>query len=81
MNHNEIVGWESVKESGIKYKAVILWDDEIPSRIKKRISIINKLLEGEKIDILTFRGKGTTFKERLLEVYIFATGYHTIWHY
>jgi len=72
MNHNEIVGWESVRESGLKYKAVTIWDDEIFPRIKKRIEVINKLLDGEKIDILRIKGKGKTFKERLLESVYFC---------
>ncbi len=67
MNHNEIVGWESVKDSGLKYKVITIWDDDISHRIKKRIDIINKLLDGEKIDILKIQGKGSVFKERLLE--------------
>ncbi len=66
MNHNEIVGWETVKDSGLKYKVVTIWDDEISPRIKKRIDIINKLLDGEKIDILKIQGAGADFKERLL---------------
>lgn len=72
MNHNEIVGWETVKGSGVKYKAVTIWDDEIFARIKKRIEIINNLLDGEKIDILKIQGKGDTFKERLLEILYFC---------
>lgn len=72
MNHNEIVGWESVKASGLKYKAVTLIDDEISLRIKKRIEIINKLLVGENIDILSIQGKSGTFKERLIEIIYFC---------
>ncbi|PKL18490.1 MAG: bifunctional phosphoglucose/phosphomannose isomerase [Spirochaetae bacterium HGW-Spirochaetae-5] len=72
MNHNEIVGWESVKGSGLKYKALTLLDDEISSRIKKRIEIINKLLMGENIDILSIQGKSGTFKERLIEIIYFC---------
>ncbi len=72
MNHNEIVGWESVNGSGLKYKAITLIDDEICLRIKKRIEIINKLLVGENIDILSIQGKSNTFKERLIEVIYFC---------
>ena len=72
MNHNEIVGWENVKGSGLKYKAVTILDDDIFSRIKKRIEIINNLLDGEKIDILKIQGKGDTFKERLIEILYFC---------
>lgn len=72
MNHNEIVGWENVKGSGLKYKVITMWDEDISPRIKKRIDIINKLLDEEKIDILKFKGKGDTFKERLLEVVYFC---------
>lgn len=72
MNHNEIVGWETVKGSGVNYKAVILHDEEIPDRIKKRIRIINKLLEGEKIDILTFDGMGCSLKHRLIDLIYFC---------
>ena len=72
MNHNEIVGWETAAGSGFKYKVVTLWDDEIFPRIKKRIDVINKLLDKEKIDILTIKGKGGSFKERLIETVYFC---------
>ena len=72
MNHNEIVGWERVQRSGLKYKALTLLDNEISSRIKKRIEIINKLLIGENIDILSIQGRSGTFKERLIEIIYFC---------
>lgn len=72
MNHNEIVGWETAKDSGIKYKAIVLHDDEISLRIKKRISIINKLLENQKTDILIFKGSGASIKHRLIDIIYFC---------
>jgi glucose/mannose-6-phosphate isomerase len=72
MNHNEIVGWESVKGSGLKYKIINIMDDDAPSRIKKRIDIVNDLLGKERIDILSIKGKSAAFKERLIEVIYFC---------
>lgn len=72
MNHNEIIGWETAASSGLRYKVVTMWDDEISPRIKKRMGIIKNLLDGEKIDILTVQGRGTSFKERLLESIYFC---------
>ncbi|MCL2154926.1 MAG: hypothetical protein FWH53_04595, partial [Leptospirales bacterium] len=72
MNHNEIVGWESVKESGIKYKTITILDDDISTRINKRIEIVNDILSKEGIDILSIKGKSLTFKERLIEVIYFC---------
>ena len=72
MNHNEIVGWESVKESGLKYKTITIIDDDFPQRIKKRIEIMNDLLGKEGIDILSIKGKSISFKERLIEVIYFC---------
>jgi len=72
MNHNEIVGWESVRESGLKYKVITIWDEEVYPRISKREGIIKNLLEDEKIDILKIQGKGATFKERLIETVYFC---------
>jgi glucose/mannose-6-phosphate isomerase len=72
MNHNEIVGWESVKESGLKYKTITIIDDNIPPRIKKRIEIMNDLLGKEGIDILSIKGKSISFKERLIELIYFC---------
>ena len=72
MNHNEIVGWESVKESGLHYKTITIIDDDIPPRIKKRIDITNDLLGKEGIDILSIKGKSISFKERLIEIIYFC---------
>jgi glucose/mannose-6-phosphate isomerase len=72
MNHNEIVGWESVKESGLKYKTITIIDDTISPRIKKRIEITNDLLGKEGIDILSIKGKSISFKERLIELIYFC---------
>jgi glucose/mannose-6-phosphate isomerase len=72
LNHNEIVGWETIKESGVKYINIIISDDEISPRIKKRIEIMNELLGKEGIDILNIKGNSITFKERLFEVIYFC---------
>ena len=72
MNHNEIVGWESVKESGLKYKTITVIDDDISPRIKKRMEITNDLLAKEGIDILSIKGNSVSFKERLIEVIYFC---------
>ena len=72
MNHNEIVGWESVKESGLKYKAITIMDNDISPRINKRIAIVNDLFSKEGIDILSIKGNSISFKERLIEVIYFC---------
>ncbi|MCL1864866.1 MAG: bifunctional phosphoglucose/phosphomannose isomerase [Spirochaetes bacterium] len=72
MNHNEIVGWENVKESGLKYIIITITDDDISLRIKKRIEIMNDLFSKEGVDLLDIKGKSKTFKERLIEVIYFC---------
>jgi glucose/mannose-6-phosphate isomerase len=72
MNYNEIVGWETVKESGIKYKIITIMDDDVSGRIKKRIEIVNDLLSKEGVDILSIKSASLTFKERLIEAVYFC---------
>lgn len=72
MNHNEIVGWESFRQSGVNYKIVMLYDDEFHPRVKKRIDVIKELLGGENVVILTFKGSAPSFRERLIETHYFC---------
>ena len=68
MNHNEIVGWETFKIQGVKYKIVNLFDEEMHPRVKKRFEIINNLLNSEKIDIIKLEGTMGSRRERLIEI-------------
>jgi len=72
MNHNEIVGWETFKVQGVKYKIVNLYDEEMHPRIKKRFEVINNLLNNEKIDIIKIIGTKGTRRERLIEMVYFC---------
>ncbi len=67
MNHNEVVGWETARESKIPYVILSLVDRDVHPRIAKRIEIINDLITAEKIDIITIEGRGESFKSRLIE--------------
>lgn len=67
MNHNEIVGWETFKTQGVKYKIVNIYDEDMHPRVKRRFEIINNLLSKEKIDIIKIDGERPTFRERLIE--------------
>lgn len=68
MNHNEIVGWETFKSQGVKYKIVNIFDEEMHPRVVKRFGIINNLLNNEKIDIIKIDGKKGSRRERLIEM-------------
>ncbi len=72
MNHNEIVGWERVKDGPVKYKVINIVDRDIDIRIRRRIDIINDLIRKEGIDIINIQSDNSSFKVRLLEVIYFC---------
>ena len=72
MNHNEIVGWETVEASKERHCVINILEESMNIRVFARIEIINNLLKEHKIDILNIQGKCSNFKSRLLECVYFC---------
>lgn len=66
MNHNEIVGWESIVHLTGRLSVIILKDDEDNNRVKKRMSIIRELVEDQTASIHTLETRG---KSRLARIF------------
>ena len=68
MNHNEIIGWETVNEKQIKCKAVFIYDDSYNDRVKKRFEIVSELIKQSGTEIITLKSDREDFKHRLMDL-------------
>lgn len=68
MNHNEIIGWETVNEKQIKCKAVFIIDDSYNSRVKKRFEIVSELIKQSGTEIVTLKSTQHDYKSRLMDL-------------
>jgi glucose/mannose-6-phosphate isomerase len=68
MNHNEIIGWETVSEAQIKCKAVFIYDDSYNSRIKKRFEIVSDLIKQSGTEVITLKSDQAEYKLRLMDL-------------
>lgn len=68
LNHNEIIGWETVTENNFKSKVVNIIDDSYNAQIKKRFAITTELISQSGIQVLELKSKLGNFKERLIDL-------------
>ncbi len=68
MNHNEIVGWESLNENQIKVKVINILDKEYPAQIKKRFKITSEIISENKTGIINLESEEKSFKVRLMDL-------------
>lgn len=68
MNHNEIIGWETISEKQLKCKAVFFYDEAYNSRVKKRFEIVSELIKQTGTEIITLKSSQPEFKLRLMEL-------------
>ncbi len=66
MNHNEIVGWESIVHLTGRLSVIILKDDQDNERVKKRMKIIKELVQDQAASIHTLETRG---KSRLARIF------------
>jgi glucose/mannose-6-phosphate isomerase len=83
-NHNELVGWSDVtREFSNKFVVIILRDSEDHSQIKKRMDIVNPLIEEIGAEVIEVESRGSTDLERILSLIQmgdFASYYLAILH-
>jgi len=68
MNHNEIIGWETINEKQFNCKAVFIYDESYNSRVKKRFEVVADLIKQSGAEILTLKSNQPEFKLRLMEL-------------
>ncbi|MCH8027063.1 MAG: bifunctional phosphoglucose/phosphomannose isomerase, partial [candidate division Zixibacteria bacterium] len=68
-NHNELVGWSDVtRKFTDKLAAIILRDSADHPQVKKRMDIVNPLIEETGADVMEVQSRGSTELERILSL-------------
>ena len=67
LDHNEIVGWEGAAELG-RFSAVLLDDSDLHPRVRTRIELTRKLIEGQAVFADQVQSVGETRIERLVSL-------------
>jgi len=68
MNHNEIIGWESYRETQFHSKIVIISDEIYHPQIKKRFNILKEIFSKSGVEIIYLKSNEENFKVRLLDL-------------
>ncbi len=68
MNHNEIVGWETVKDGDVSYAIISIIDVSYNERVKKRYAILNEIFNKTDLPIITVESNESDFLLRLLDM-------------
>lgn len=71
MNHNEIVGWQNPKACFKNFVVLMLSDQGIHPRVKKRMEITKALIKKEGVELIEFLSRGNSLLARIYSlVYI-----------
>jgi glucose/mannose-6-phosphate isomerase len=65
LNHNEIVGWEAVKELAKYFSVILIRDDDEPEAMRRRIQATKKLICKESVKVFEVQSVG---KSRLAKM-------------
>jgi glucose/mannose-6-phosphate isomerase len=68
MNHNEIIGWESLKEKQFNSKVIYLIDQDFHPQNLKRFEILREMLNEQKVDVLTLSSNEGSKKVRIMDL-------------
>jgi len=68
MNHNEIVGFDQLKDIFQKFQVIYLQDKDDYYRINNRMDVTEKILERQDLDVLRFHTEGNSRLARLFSL-------------
>lgn len=68
LNHNEIIGWETADQSGIRYSAIFIHDADSHPQVKKRFQLTAELVAKSGAEIISLSSEKKNLKERLLQL-------------
>jgi glucose/mannose-6-phosphate isomerase len=68
LNHNEIVGWEGVKQLAKCFSVILIRDDNETVAIKKRIEVTNELMHKESLKIHEVMAKGKNTMAKMASI-------------
>jgi glucose/mannose-6-phosphate isomerase len=68
LNHNEIVGWEGVKQLAKLFSVILVRDDNETVAIKRRIEVTKELMHKESLKIYEVMAKGKSTMTKMASV-------------
>lgn len=68
LNHNEIIGWETFRESQFNAKLINIVDASYNPRINKRIEVTTEVVANEGVDVINLQSAEKEFKLRLIDL-------------
>lgn len=72
LNHNEIIGWETLTEKNFRCKLVNIMDDTYHPQIKRRFEITTKLVQDAGAEVINLKSSEKEFKVRLFDLVYFG---------
>ncbi len=67
-NHNELVGWKVLSDYGDDLVVVMLKDREDHPRIKRRMDIVKRIVEKQKVEIIEAKSSGENLLSRMFSL-------------
>jgi glucose/mannose-6-phosphate isomerase len=67
-NHNELVGWKILSEYRDHLIVVVLKDQDDHPRVKRRMEIVKRIIEKEKVRVLEVESSGETLLSRIFSL-------------
>lgn len=68
LNHNEIIGWETLTEKNFRCKLITILDDTYHPQIKRRFEITSKLAQEAGAEVIVLKSAEKEFKARLFDL-------------
>jgi glucose/mannose-6-phosphate isomerase len=68
LDHNEIVGWEAVKELAKYFSVILIRDDDEPETMRQRIQATKDLIRKESVKVFEIHGIGKSMLAKMSSV-------------
>jgi glucose/mannose-6-phosphate isomerase len=68
LDHNEIVGWEAVKELAKYFSVILIRDDDEPETMRQRIQATKDLMRKESVKVFEIHGIGKSMLAKMSSV-------------
>ena len=68
MNHNEIIGWESIREKQFNTKVINFVDEDFHPQNLKRFNLLKEFLTEQKIEVMTLKSNERSKKVRIMDL-------------
>ena len=68
LNHNEIIGWETVLEKQLNAKLLFILDEEYHPQIMRRFEITKDLIQKKGVEIIVLKSNEKNIKVRIMDL-------------